>query len=75
MFRRTNFIMVIYFVFQALSEESKNLLIHYFIRTRRLFRRPQKRFLRNPQLRPFSIDQFTFECNVIIKGIMLEKKY
>lgn len=42
MFERTNFIIVIYFVLQALSEESENLLICYLIRTRRLFLRPQK---------------------------------
>lgn len=42
MFERTNFIIVIYFILQALSGESENLLICYLIRTRRLFLRPQK---------------------------------
>lgn len=52
MFERTNFIIVIYFVFQALSGELKKLLICYLVRTRRLFL--------SPQLCPFSADHFTF---------------
>lgn len=42
LFKRTNFIIVIHFFIQALSQESKNLLIPYFIQAPHLFPRPHE---------------------------------